>query len=98
MLRDRFAEGVALLRVLDGLFERGARDAQAARGDVEPLGFEPGHHLLESLAFVAANQVGGGNREILEVQLAGFDRLVTHLVDVAADGQARRALFDRRTR
>ena len=94
VVRDRLAEGLALLRVLDRLFERGARDAEAAGGDVEPLGFEAGHHLLEALAFLAADQVGRRNGEVLEMQLAGFDRLVAHLVDVAADGQAGRALFD----
>ena len=93
VLRDRLAEGLALLRVLDGFLERGARDAQAARRHVEPLGLEPGHHLLESLPLLAADQIGGGHREMLEVQLAGFDRLVAHLVDVAADGQSRARPF-----
>ena len=53
---------MALLRVLDGFFERGARDAQAARRHIEPLGFEPGHHLLESLSLLAANQIGRRER------------------------------------
>ena len=95
MLRDRLAEGLALLRVLDRVFERGPRDAQAAGGDVEPLGFEPGHHLLESLALAAADQVRArAPRKSWKVQLAGLDGLVAHLVDVAADRQAGRAFFD----
>ena len=92
MLADRLAERLAPLRVANGLFERRARDAEPARRDVDPLGFEARHDVLEPFAFHSADQIRRGHGKIVEMQLAGFDSFVAELVDVAADGQARRAL------
>ena len=55
VLRDRLAEGVALLRVFDGFLECRSGDTQPASGDVQALGFEPSHDLLETLAFFSAD-------------------------------------------
>ena len=43
------------------------------------------------LALDAADQVRRRDAEVLEGHLAGLDALVAELVDVAADGDARRA-------
>ena len=94
VLRDRLAERVALLRILDRLFERGPRDAQPPRRDVDPLASRPVITCLKPWPSSPPIRFAGRHGEILEVQFAGFDRLVAHLVDVAADGQARRAFFD----
>jgi hypothetical protein len=50
--------------------------------------------LLETLAFCSADEVVDWNREVLKMQLAGFDGLVAHFVDVAADGESRRPFLD----
>ncbi len=50
--------------------------------------------MNESLAFDAADQIFGGNGEILEVQLASLDGFVAELVDIAAHHQPGGALFD----
>src|SRR5437870_1425400 len=88
MLTDGLAEGGPALRVSNGLLKSGSRDSQAAGGDVEPFRFEAGHDLLETLAFGASDEVFGGHRKILEMQLAGFDTLIAELIDVAAHRQA----------
>src|SRR5712692_429099 len=53
VLADRLAEGLALLRVLDRLGERRLRDADAARGDVDPSELEAADRLLEAAALLA---------------------------------------------
>src|SRR5512142_2574996 len=94
MLRDGLAEGSAPLGVANGLLKRGPGHAQSPRGHVQPLGFEPGHDLLEALPLGASDEILGRYREIGEMQLARFYALITQLVDIAADVQARSAFFD----
>ena len=91
---DRLAESGAALRVADGFFKSGARNAQTAGGDVQALGFQSGHHLLETLALDASDQILRRHGEIGEMQLAGFDAFVSQLVDVAAHRHAGCALLD----
>ena len=80
---------LALLRVADRLFECRARDAQPPRGDVDALGFEPRHHVLEAFALAPADEVLRRHAEVLKQQLAGFQALVAELVYVAAHREPR---------
>ena len=66
MLADRLAEGLADLGVADRVVERGLGEADAARRDVDPAELEPGHHLLEAVAFLAADQAVGRHAVVLE--------------------------------
>src|SRR5579875_814787 len=94
MLRDRFAERHPLPRVADRFLKRRLRHAEPARGDIQPLGFESGHRLGETLAFGAADQVLRGNGKVFKVQLAGLHGFISELIDVAAHHQSGRALLD----
>ena len=68
MLRDRFAKGVTLLRVLDRFFKRRPRDAETTRRDIEPLRLKTRHHLLESETFNTTDKIGRGNWKVIEVR------------------------------
>ena len=87
MLRNRLSESVPLLRVFDRILEGRARDAQSARCHVEPLGFEPGHHLFETLALGAADEIVGRYGKLIEMKIHSLHGLVPHLVDLAANGE-----------
>src|SRR5207244_1192740 len=92
-----FSKSVSLLSVLDRFFKRRARDAETSRRDIEPLRLETRHHVLESEAFDAANEIGRRDRKVIEVQIDRFDGLVTHLVDIATNRQTGRSLFDHKS-
>jgi len=94
VLGDRLAESDPLLSVPDRLLKGGPGEPEPARSQIDALGLEPGHHVLEPEALDAADQVRRRNREVVEVQLGGLHRPVPELVDVAAYGQPRRALLD----
>ena len=93
MFADRFAEGLALLGVADGFLERGLGHADRARRDVDAAHFQPAHDVLEPAAFLPADQRVRRRGKVLEGEFAGVQALVAQLLDVAADGQAGRALF-----
>ena len=56
VLADRLAEGLALLRIATGFFERRLRDADAARRDVDAPEFESAQDLLQAPPLDAADQ------------------------------------------
>ena len=85
VLADRLAEGLAHLGILGRELQRAFRHADAARGDVDAPELQPARRLVEALAFDAADQVLGRDAIVLEHQLAGIDRLVAELLQLAAD-------------
>ena len=89
VLADRLAEGLAHLGVLGGELERAFRHAHAARRHVDAAELQPAGRLVEALALLAADQVVGRQPVVLEHQLAGIDRLVAELLQLAADREAR---------
>ena len=79
----------------------GLRDAHRPRGDVEPPGLEPAHHVLEAAALDAAHEVLGRHDDVLEEELRRVHSLVAELRDglhdlepgvVLLDDEARHAL------
>src|SRR4029078_10373110 len=80
----RTAEGVTLVRVLEGSVEAGLRAGDAARGADEPLALELPHDVVEALAHLAEGRrcrhadvlegeergVRGVHAELLEALLA----------------------------
>ena len=70
------------------------RDADGPRGDVDPSGLEPSHHVLEATALDPAHQICRRHRALLEDQLGGVDALVAELRDRFDHAKARVALLD----
>ena len=89
MLRDRFAEGPAHLRVAERVLERGIGEADAAGRDVDPAELEPGHDLDKAVALRAADQATLRHAVVLEEQLGGIAAVVAELLQPAADPEAR---------
>src|SRR6185436_5064857 len=91
MLRDRLAEGLARLRVLDRIVERCLGDARAARGDVDAPELETADRTVEALA-LAADEIRRRHAEVVEHQLGGVDALVADLLQLARGGKTRSLL------
>ena len=72
----------------------GLRDAHRPRGDVEPPGLEPAHHVLEAAALDAADEVRGRHDDVLEEELRRVDPLVTELRDGLHDLESGVVLLD----
>src|SRR5205823_3332414 len=87
----------ALLRIPDRGVERGLRDTDGPRRDVDASGLEAVHHLCEAVTLFAADEVGPRNPDVVEDQLVRVDRTVSELVDVLRDAEAVR-LRDEQTR
>jgi len=49
---------------------------------------EGAHDVEETLSLLPADQVGGRDRVVLQVDLAGLDSLVAELLEIAADGES----------
>ena len=62
MLRDRLAERVPLLRVVDAELEGAEGDAAAAGGDVDAAHLDAVHHLVEALAGASPSTRPAGMR------------------------------------
>ena len=88
--RDRLAEGLALLRVADGLLERALCDPDAARRDVDAAELDRAHEVLESLtdARLAAEHAGRGRPEPVEHELGRLHALVSELLQRRRDREA----------
>ena len=89
MLRDRLAEGLAVLGVVDRELEGSNRDATGPGGDVDPPHLDAIHHLCEALAGRGAEDLVRPDAVAVEHQLGGVDAFVTHLVDLAGDAETR---------
>ena len=88
VLGDRLAEGLAHLGIFGRELQRAFRHPDAARGHVDAPELQSAGRLIEALAFDAADQVLLRHAIVLEHQLAGIDRLVAELFQLAADGEA----------
>jgi len=86
---DRLAEGLALLGVPHGEFERADADTTRPRRDVHPADLDAVHHLEEPLPGCLAENVAGIGHIAVEDQLGGIDALVSEFVDLARDRQSR---------
>src|SRR5207237_622224 len=82
-------ESLPRLRVGNRFVECRPRDAEPARGDVDPLRFEARHDMFETVALFAADHVLDRYDEVVVVEFARLDALVAEIADVAADGEAR---------
>src|SRR6476661_1983869 len=90
VLRDRLAEGLALLGVGDAELEGPVGDAAGTGRDVDAADLDAVHHLVEALARLPAQDLVRRDLVALEDRLGGVDALVAHLVDLAGDGEALR--------
>lgn len=93
---EALAEGLALVRVLDGLLVADAREADALDDDADALVVEVGHDHLEALVLLA-DQVLHGHLDVFEGDVrgaAGPDALAVHL----ARRYAARAALDEQDR
>ena len=88
MLGDRLAESFAALRVGDRFHERGTRDADAARGDVDAPEFEAGQDMLHAQPFAAADEVVLRNAVVVEYELGAVDAIVAELFQLARMAEA----------
>ena len=91
---DGLAEGLALLGVSRGFFQRGPRHTEAAGGNIDAAQLQPAHYLVEPLALLAADQIPAGYAVVLEGQLAGIHALVAQLRYVPHHVEARPLLGD----
>src|SRR2546423_6430267 len=92
MLRDRLAECLSLLAVLQGQLERPLRDPHPARRDVDPADLERVHHLREALAETGLLAAEDPLRRALVArvdELRGLDALVAHLLDLRRNLETR---------
>ena len=87
MLRDRFAEGLANLRVTQRFIQRRLRDADAARRHVDAAKLQPRQSVLQPAAFDAADQPVHRHAVVLEHQLGTVDSLVAEFLQLATDGE-----------
>src|SRR5688572_19299507 len=88
VLADRFAEGVALTRILKRLVERGLGHADAARRDVDASQLQAADGLMEAAPF-GADKIGRRHAIVVEQELRGVDALVAELLELAARAEAR---------
>ena len=81
MLGDRLAEGRPLLRVRDGLFESSGCHTDRTCTHVDATDLDPVQHLLETAAFLTAQQVGrlADERALVEQRLEALQAEVTAL-------------------
>ena len=93
VLVQRLAERLALGAVAQHDVEAALRDAEAHRGQAEPLDLEVAHHVGEAVA-LGAEQVGGRDPAVVEDQLRHRRRPHAHLRDLVAGGEAGRAALD----
>src|SRR5262249_25912114 len=69
-----------------------AREARAARRDVDAAQLQSVQHLLQAVPFLGSDQVVGRHLAVLEYQLRGVYSPVTELVELAHDLVARSLL------
>src|SRR5262245_60784146 len=93
MFGNRFAKGLALLRIFYRFFKRGLRYAYCAGRNINATDFESSHDLLKALPFFAADQIGGRRRKIFKSDFTGVESFVAKFLNVAADRKSRRAFF-----
>ena len=77
MLDQRLAHALALARVREGGFERGARNAGRLRGDVDAAGLEVRQRDPIALAFLAEQML---SLAVLENDLRGVGRVLAGLL------------------
>ena len=65
---------------------------QLVHGDAQPLARELGHQLAEALALIEAQQVVGGDPDVVEEQLGGVGCILAQLFQPAAAPEALRLL------
>ena len=82
--RDRHAELDPFLRVLGGVLERGAADADGHRRDARAGAVEGHHRQLEALVFLA-EQVLGRDLDFVEGDGRGVGGPLAHLVLLLVD-------------
>src|SRR5262245_49515369 len=88
------AEGVALLGVVNCKLERPPRDSAATGRDIDPSDLNAVHHLVKASSRLAAKHGTDRQPELVEDELCRVDALVTHLVDLAGNGETRRDLTE----
>ena len=93
MLRDRFPELLARLRVVDGVLERGTGEAGGGCRERDPREFERAHQPAKALALPTEPPVER-NLEIVEKELGIDDRPLAHLAHRRPDREARIVLLD----
>ena len=81
---DRLAELLALQRIAQPQIQRVLRHADGARRRLDARGFEGLHQLLEALAFLAAQQIGGRHFEAVEADLVFLHAAIAEHADLAA--------------
>src|SRR5680860_1283298 len=89
VLGDLLAEGLTLLGVGDRELERPQRHTTGAGGDVDAAHLDPVHHLVETFARLATQNLIGRRAIAVKNELGRVDALVAHLLDLAGHGQAR---------
>jgi len=93
-LAERLAERFSLARVAIHDLDRAPRDAEAHRGERQPLDLEVPHHVADRVA-LGADEVRGRDLAIVEHELRGRRSAHTELVlDLLSEPEARRALLD----
>src|SRR4029450_3260872 len=81
---DRATELLALHRVGEAVADQALGHADADGGDAEAAAVEDLHGGLETLAFLAADELAGGHAAVLEDDVAGVAAALAHLaVDLA---------------
>src|SRR5262249_14155362 len=90
---DRRAELPALVRVGDRVVDRALGDADGLRGDAEARVVERPERDVHALVLLA-DQVVGGDADVLEDRLAGRRALDAELVFELADAEARPVRLD----
>src|SRR5258708_13158740 len=85
---DWLPEGLALLRVAEGVLQRGRGHADGPRGDIDPAELEPAHHLPKALAFLGPEERLARALVAVEHDLAALQPLVTELGQVPGDREA----------
>src|SRR6185312_6361622 len=89
VLDDGTPEGLALFGVRERVLERGARQPDRARGDVDAPDLEAAHHLPKAVAGHAADEGVAVDATAVEHQRRGLDALVTELLErLALDERA----------
>ena len=81
-----------MLGVLYRVFQGCPGDANAAGCHVHPAHFQTAHDLVETLAFLTANQIPPGDPVIVKGKLAGVHALISKLGNIPCNVEPR-ALF-----
>ena len=92
-LRDRLAELLALLGVVEGEVEHGLGEAERQRGDGDAADLERPQELAEAEVRVA-DEVLVGDPHVVEVQLAGVEALPPDAPHLRAHREPGRVLLD----